>query len=137
MDVMDLIKRHEGLRLHPYLDSVGKCTIGYGRNLDDEGITQPEAEGLLEVDLSMVTVKCMSLNCWRDLDEVRQAVLIDVAFNVGYGGLLEFRQMLDALTKHDYATAARELLNSKAAIQLPNRYSELAQMMSSGLWPGA
>ena len=34
---------HEGLRLKPYRDTVGKLTIGVGRNLDDVGITRAEA----------------------------------------------------------------------------------------------
>ena len=34
--IFDQLKRDEGLRLTPYQDSVGKLTIGYGRNLDDK-----------------------------------------------------------------------------------------------------
>lgn len=39
--------RDEGLRLKPYRDTVGKLTIGVGRNLDDVGITKDEAMHLL------------------------------------------------------------------------------------------
>ena len=34
------IKRHEGFRSKPYKDTVGKTTIGYGRNLDDVASTR-------------------------------------------------------------------------------------------------
>ena len=46
---VDLIKKHEGLRLFPYKCSVGKLTIGYGRNIEDTGISKEEAETLLNV----------------------------------------------------------------------------------------
>ena len=56
------IARHEGIRLTPYRDSVGKLTIGIGRNLDDLGITLEEAHHLLDNDIAECTVvvaKCL------------------------------------------------------------------------------
>ena len=40
------------MRLTPYRDTVGKLTIGVGRNLDDVGITDAEARFLLENDIA-------------------------------------------------------------------------------------
>ena len=51
MTVQDLISKHEGLRLFPYADTVGKLTIGFGRNLTDIGISRDEADALLTNDL--------------------------------------------------------------------------------------
>ena len=48
----EMLIRHEGLHLKPYRDSVGKLTIGVGRNLDDVGITREEALILLEHDIA-------------------------------------------------------------------------------------
>ena len=46
------IKQHEGLNLMPYRDSVKqKLTIGYGRNIEDRGITQDEADYFLQNDI--------------------------------------------------------------------------------------
>ncbi len=46
-----MIKGNEGMRLKPYRCSAGKLTIGYGRNLDDRGISAHEANDLFENDL--------------------------------------------------------------------------------------
>ncbi|HAC30701.1 MAG TPA: lysozyme, partial [Marinobacter hydrocarbonoclasticus] len=46
------LKRHEGLRLKPYLDTASspRLTIGYGRNLEDVGISRDEADFMLDND---------------------------------------------------------------------------------------
>ena len=54
--MIGMLKRHEGLRLKPYQDTIGKLTIGYGRNLDDRGISKEEAEYLLRNDISRVKI---------------------------------------------------------------------------------
>ena len=41
----------EGLRLKPYTDTVGKITIGIGRNLTDVGISKEEAYALCDTDI--------------------------------------------------------------------------------------
>lgn len=135
MDVIALLKIHEGFRGKPYQDTVGKTTIGYGRNLTDKGVSEREAEGLLINDAAEATAKLTALPYWPDLNEVRQAVLVDMAVNLGSAGVMKFHYMLDALEHQDYPRAAREMLNSKAAHQLPERYEALARMLTSGEWP--
>ena len=46
------IKICEGTQLEPYLDTVGKLTIGIGRNLSDCGIRLDEAELMFQNDLA-------------------------------------------------------------------------------------
>ena len=48
------LERHEGLRLKPYRDTVGKLTVGYGRNLEDVGISRDEADFMLDNDIDQV-----------------------------------------------------------------------------------
>ena len=38
--VKPLTKINEGLRSKPYVDTVGKVTIGVGRNLTDRGLSE-------------------------------------------------------------------------------------------------
>lgn len=129
MNVIDMLKRHEGLRLHPYRDTVGKLTIGYGHNLSDNGITQREADMLLHDDLLVLERQLPAYPWFAKLNPTRQAVIIDMAFNLGVAGLLQFTGMIAAIEADDYAQAAAEILDSKAARQLPNRYHELAHLM--------
>jgi len=131
-----LVKRHEGLRLKPYKDTVGKLTIGYGRNLEDVGITLEEAELMLEHDLDRALKDAREVIAGFDeLDEVRQAVLVDMAFNLGRAGLAGFRNMRAALALGDFERAASEMLDSLWARQVGRRAQELADMMRSGQWP--
>ena len=50
----DMLIRHEGLKLKPYLCTAGKLTIGVGRNIQDRGITYQEAMMLLENDIRLI-----------------------------------------------------------------------------------
>jgi lysozyme len=132
-----LIKRHEGLRLKPYTDTVGKLTIGYGHNLSDLGLRPDEAEYLFVNDLDRATAELLQRLPWiAMLDEVRHAVLIDMSFNLGIGGLLGFKQTLASVQRGDYEAAAKGMMRSKWATQVGGRASRLAMMMRSGQWPG-
>jgi lysozyme len=128
--------RNEGIRLKPYHDSVGKLTIGVGRNLDDVGITNLEAKMLLENDIERVESDLrVHLPLYSSLDDVRQRVLMDMAFNMGVAGLLGFQKMLAALAARDFATAKAEMLNSKWAKQVGIRAIRLAEMIETGQDP--
>lgn len=125
--------RHEGLKLKPYLDTVGKLTIGVGRNLADVGISPDEALDLLANDITRVKAGLdVALPWWRDLDAVRKRVLIDMAFNLGVEGLRAFRLALSFTRSGDFDEAATEMLASKWAGQVGQRAKTLAQMMHTG-----
>ena len=137
MTAADLIKRHEGLRLRPYTCTSGRLTIGWGRNLDDNGITEAEAEMMFGEDYARAEREAESLmgQQWRRLDEVRQAVLIDMAFNLGGAGLAKFRNTLAAVRRGAWHQAAVEMQDSRWARQVGHRASRLATMMQTGQWP--
>ncbi len=126
------LSRDEGRRLKPYLDTVGKMTIGVGRNLTDVGISYEESNLLLDNDIAR-TLTWLDLNLpwWRNLDEVRQRVLINMAFNLG-DKLLTFVNALAAMQRRDYALAADNMLASKWVKQVGNRAKRLAHMMRTG-----
>ena len=131
----DLI-RDEGIQLKPYRDSVGKLTIGVGRNLDDVGITYPEAMMMLDRDVAVAECDliraCPSLMHSDALSHERKDVLINMAFNMGVPRLLLFHNMWDALEAHDYEKAAAEMLDSTWATQVGPRAVRLAKVMKDG-----
>ena len=128
----ELIKKHEGLRLKPYRCTAGKLTVGYGRNLEDNGISKAEAELLLKNDIQNCYRQCIGLSCWEKLNEPRRAALLDMCFNLGFTRLKTFKKMLAALAQGYYERAAYEMLNSKWATQVGARAAELAEIMKSG-----
>ncbi|WP_457755170.1 glycoside hydrolase family protein [Thermovibrio ammonificans] len=136
---MELVKNmlliDEGLRLKPYRDTVGKLTIGVGRNLDDVGITEEEALYLLENDIQRAVkdaTEIFGTTTWLSLDEIRQAVIIDMLFNLGKPRFLTFRKFIQAVKEGDFERASKEMLNSRWARQVGKRAERLAYMMRRG-----
>lgn len=127
-----MLIRHEGLRLKPYADTVGKMTIGVGRNLTDDGITETEAYFLLDGDIVDHTRDAQLLPMFAALDPVRQDVLVSLVFNLGLPRLKGFVKFLAALSDQNWEGAAGELLDSKWAAQVGNRSQELAAMIRTG-----
>lgn len=128
------LMEHEGVRYLPYRDTVGKLTIGIGRNLTDVGISRSEAIYLLGNDINKVIEQLDELlPWWRDLDEVRQRVLADMAFNMGIHRLLEFATTLGMVKAGEHADAAQQMLRSKWARQVGRRARRLSRMMETGL----
>lgn len=135
MDIVAQLIRDEGLRLKPYRDSVGKLTIGIGRNLDDVGITQDEAGYLLHSDLERVGKQIHENLPWASqLSPERASVLGNMCFNMGIAGLLQFKKFLTALRLGDYDQAATEMLDSKWAKQVGTRATRLAEQIRTGVW---
>ena len=68
------------------------------------------------------------------LDEIRQAVLIGMAFQMGTAGLVGFKNTLAMIERGDYAGAAQGMLNSRWAQQTPARAHRMARQMETGTW---
>lgn len=133
MDVVEYIKSNEGLRLEPYKCTAGKLTIGYGRNLDDRGITEDEADILLMNDICDAKIDCdLLFHDFNNLTTDRQACLVDMMINLGHSRLSKFVKMIRAVNKKQYLLAAEELLDSRYAKQVPNRAKRNAKLMREG-----
>lgn len=137
MSVLEIVKerlrKEEGLRLKPYRCSAGKLTIGYGRNFEDNGISIGEAEFMLDNDVKSVIQQLSVKIPWiKTLTENRQVVLVDMAFNLGIGGLLLFKNTLAMIQKGEYEAAAKAMLQSKWATQVGKRANELSELMRLG-----
>ena len=126
--------RHEGLRLKPYRCTAGKLTIGIGRNLEDRGISQKEAYVMLERDILDFEQQLLNEipDVYNGLDEVRQSVLLNMCFNLGIKGLLEFKNTLAFIDAGDWERAANGMLASKWAKQVGKRAIELSELMRKG-----
>ena len=129
-----MLQRHEGLRLKPYKCTAGKLSIGYGRNLDDMGISEVEAMVLLRHDIERCYDELNVFSWFSDLDQVRQEALIDMLYNLGLPTFLEFKKTLKYVAEGKYSQAAEEMLRSKWADQVGDRAKELAYMMDTGCY---
>jgi len=139
--VLEQIKKHEddkhvpGERFYPYVDSVGKTTIGWGRNLSDVGISEYEAEALLSVDLAQVETEVRAAFPWlSSTNNVRYYAFVELAFNMGTAKLMGFKKMLAAAKQGEWNHAADELLKSRYAKQVGKRAQVLARQLLTGEW---
>lgn len=122
------IRKHEGLNLKPYKCPDGRLTIGFGRNLEQNGISIKEAEALLQNDLFNLKLELEDkLPFFSKLSDIRQNVLIEMAYQMGVPKLLGFQNTLqylsNALECREYENwsgfnewnikASKEILNSK------------------------
>ena len=126
----DGIKQDEGFSAKPYKCTAGKLTIGYGRNIEDIGVSEDEAQYMLNNDISYCYKKIKAVfPFFETLSKPRQYVLINMCYNVGITRLAGFKIMLAELSQGNYNQAAAEMLNSKWAAQVPNRAARLAGIM--------
>jgi lysozyme len=124
---------HEDLRSFPYVDTVGKVSIGIGRNLTDRGLSRDEIDLLYHNDIMMCQIDLDNhLPWWRGMSDNRQRVLLDMCFNLGIVRLLGFHTSLRLMSEGKYEEASRQMLRSKWAKQVKGRASNLSRMMREG-----
>jgi lysozyme len=127
----DHIKEYEGLSNVLYKCTSNKVSIGYGRNLEDVGISKDEAEYLLKNDIDIALDEVSEHFDMPNLPEPAQIVLVDMCFNMGISRLLNFRNMIKAMEQDDWDKAADELLDSKYAAQTKRRARMNASLLIS------
>lgn len=128
-DMLAWLRRCEGYKSHPYLDTAGKVTIGFGRNLDAKGLSLDEADYLLRNDLDAIQRDLKKKPWFVYQPDGVQDALTNMAFNLGIEGMLEFKEMIDAIIRKDYALASREALDSPWAKETGQRARDIAIMI--------
>lgn len=144
MILHDQLKYEEGLRLKKYRCTAGRWTIGYGHNLDanpltDDGERIPDtisaafAEELLRADVAEAIAALEA--AWPrviEFDPARRDAFVNMAFQLGVGGLMQFKAMRAAAIARDWETAARQAIKSRWAKQTPERARRVAEQIRSG-----
>jgi lysozyme len=130
-----LLTLHEGYKEKLYIDTVGVPTVGIGFNLDHP-VPKPVIDLWFELLIAQHEKELVTALPWlNQLDEVRYAVLLNMAYNLGVPGLLKFKQTLTAVKRGDYDQAASLMLQSKWAMQVGKRAVTLSNMMRLGKYP--
>ena len=122
-----------------YKCPLGKWTIGYGRNIDEDGgkgITEAEARIMLHGDL----IECdndlsrlFGVEFWKELGSVRRYALINMRYQLGPNRFRGFVNMISAVKKRQWGLAMHEILDSNYALQVPRRAERIAFEISDGI----
>lgn len=132
INVEELLKKHEGFRLKLYKDTVGKLTIGIGRNIEDNGIREDEALYMLKNDIQETIQDLKKIfPDFETYPEAAQLVMIDMMFNLGYYRFSEFKNMIAALKARDWKKALMEMQDSKWCKELQERCKDNSAILSS------
>ena len=123
------LKPEEGFSAKPYLDSQDILTIGFGTNIG-EGITRREAEFLLRERLEATYETLFKELPWlSDAPERQQSAILDMGYQLGPHGVLEFHDMLAALEADDCPTAQAAALDSEWARETPERAERVTDIL--------
>ena len=134
-ELIEMLRRHEGVRDKVYLCSAGYETIGVGRNISEDGLglSEDEIDYLLNNDIKRVREELTEEYYWfAGLDEARQDAMIDISFNLGQTRLRGFVKSLEAMAREDFDTAADEFMDSKWSEQVGDRAVEVTEIIRTG-----
>ena len=133
--LIEMLKRHEGVRSHVYLCSAGYETIGVGRNIAESGLglTEDEIDFLLINDITRVKQELTDTYFWFPaLNDARQDAMVDICFNLGLTRLRGFVKALEAMSREQFDIAADEFMDSRWSQQVGNRAVEVTEMIRTG-----
>jgi lysozyme len=138
--IIDHFVFEEGIRLNKYLDTTNHWTIGIGHKLTPEelknnlsSITKEQAYEILEKDLDEALKSAKRIFPEYDTySENVQLALLDMAFNLGYGGLSKFVVTIPLIKQRKFKEAAEQAMKSLWARQVPNRAKRVTKLLASG-----
>jgi lysozyme len=141
-----MLKSEEGFRSAPYVGNRGYVHIGYGYKLHkDTGldpdsfsieISEKVASLMLDTKVEKIESKLSHGRygkTFKRQTQARKDVLISMAYQMGYSGLMSFTNMWSALEADNMAKAAIEALDSLWAIQTPERAQRHALTLLIGI----
>lgn len=139
MNAEGLIQFEEGRKSVGYLDTRGIPTIGIGHTGKEVYVglvwTDQQIDGAFLRDYDTALNGITAALPWvSGLDEVRKAVLVSMAFQMGVHGVLGFPRALAAMRDQRWNDAAGELRASDWHAQTPARCERAARAVETGAW---
>ncbi|AFU64068.1 hypothetical protein ACQ31_gp185 [Salmonella phage STML-198] len=160
MNIFDMLRIDEGLKLEIYKDTEGFWTVGIGhlltknpnksvaiseldrlvgRNTSGK-ITQSEAELIFKNDVETAVSGILKNATLKPVynsfigDEPRLAALINMVFQMGVAGVAGFKNSMALLKAKDWDRAAVNLAQSKWYKQTTNRARRVIKTFEKGTW---
>lgn len=131
-DLEKQVIQDEGFKTIPYQDTKGYWTCGVGWNMDANPMRESEVIFRLRNDLLEAKGYAQKFDWFKNLNEIRQLVIVELIFALGLTKFNGFVEMKKALQNNDMKKASQEILNSKWATEVKGRAERLARQMESG-----
>ena len=132
INIKEWLIKHEGLKVRPYYDTLGNLTIGVGRNLSGSDLESEIIFQMLDNDIARCKYELSKFDWYKNSSDNIQACLENMCFNMGINKLLQFKNMIKALSDKNYELAAKEAIDSKWTEQVKGRATEIAEVISKG-----
>ncbi len=144
MNIYQLLEFEEGFSEAPYADTEGYPTIGFGTKIGTKSapieqyvfkVSREVGKLLIKDHLEQVE-NYLSNKMLSHVNSTRYTILQSMAYQLGERGLDDFKKMWQAIEKGDWEEAAKQALDSRWAIQTPNRANRHAEVLRTGKWEG-
>lgn len=124
------IVEHEGFSPTAYPDVLtGSAPYTFGHGLTS--ITEDESIMILKNRISSISAQLsLKLSYFSSLPDDAKEVLIEMAYQMGVNGLLQFKNTLKMVSQGDYIGASRNMMLSLWAKQTPKRALDLSRKMA-------
>lgn len=139
MSLVDRLIQHEAIKFLPYRDSKQYWTCGVGHLLTTDTSltyeqvcdrygpfpwTREKCLATLDTDIQhCVEQLTQALPWFPNLAQNHQDVLVELAFNMGFGGLLGFHKMLGCFEVGDWEGAVQQLLYRNPPDPTPSQWA--------------
>lgn len=132
----------EGMIARVYICPAGHKTCGIGHlilptdqeykyNVGD-AVSQQRIDELFINDINISYKGCCKLFAGFETFAIDlQAILLNMIFNLGVGGLSKFKKFIKFVCAKDYKSASKEMLNSAWAKQVGDRAIRLSKKMEA------
>jgi len=127
LELLNSIRKHEGFRSKCYSDTLGFDTIGYGFAIKDLVLDEDICNIILQRKLeSLIRSIEFKFKWYADLPNAVKDVVIEMCYQLGVNGVSKFKKTIEHLKCEEWELAADEMLDSKWAVQTPNRAKALS-----------
>lgn len=139
------LRMDEGVRNKAYDDATGqevkapsgRLTIGVGRNIEDNGISEATITQMLNEDIEHClreAQRFFGLDFFNSLSTPRQHAILMMIFQLGAAGFFEFRNTIAAIKQNNFALAAEHARKSLWARQVPDRARRVTTLLESEVY---
>ena len=123
----------EGEKSKPYIDTSGNVTIGIGRNLTANGVSADEISLMFTNDVTAAeSALDAGVPWWRTLDPVRQRVMLNMCFNMGWTVFSQFKRFFIFMKGGEWEEAGAAMQASLWWHQVGERAVRLQGMVLTG-----